>query len=201
MKTLSALVYFFLFSCAINTYTLARDCNEKKTQDCKVNPLKDFNEYGLNNYTQWPWITGYQISGLHWNQFVTVFINGSADIYKNNYAGYLEQFLEEDDEDEDEDEESVLKFGSYPAGTVVAKENYSSSDGKPGDLVSITVMVKQEAGFDTKRGDWEYLWFSPQGKVLMRGNSSNPAIEAACSSCHGNVADRDYLFSTSFSVP
>ncbi len=178
-------------------------------QECRVNAIKGHEDLGLNNYVRWAWLTGYEASGLHWNQFISLSMNKGIKEYKNNYAIYLQSFLndDEDDEDEDDEEENTEQtatakpgYKTYPIGTTIVKENYLSDQGKPGDLSSITVMHKREKGFDTGSGDWEYLQFGADGKLFFRGGSEKLVVKHSCHSCHMNVAERDFVFATMLSV-
>ena len=48
-------------------------------------------------------------------------------------------------------------------------------------------MVKRPAGYDPKGGDWEYLVFSPEGRLEGRG------VLPLCARCHAD-APYDHLF-------
>ena len=143
----------------------------------------------------WSRLTGFEYSGLHWKQFVAIFVNKGADIYRENYLAYLSLYRDEDD-DEDEDEETEQVFKVYSQGTVFLKENYQANQGKPGEPSSLTLMIKRQAGFDHQGGDWEYLQSDVNGDIIMQGNSQDPQIKSACADCHMNMAERDYIFST-----
>ena len=146
-------------------------------------------------------MSGFELSALHWNQFVTIFVNQSADIYRHNYLEYLRVTQDDYDEEEDENEDGdiISRFKSYPVGTIIAKEGYDSSNGKPGIPLFIVMMKKHPPGYDPKFGDWEYMKFTADGKTLLQGKSSEPQVNAQCAQCHINVGDRDYIFSSFFS--
>lgn len=152
---------------------------------------------------KWLRMSGFELSSLHWNQFVAVFINDNPEVYRNNYLEYLRTSQDYDDEGEDEEEETTPKsnFKAYPAGTLLAKEGYTSHQGKPGDPTFLVIMKKHPNGFDDENGNWEYMQFSTDGQTLMRGKASDPKVKVLCSGCHLNVADRDYVFGTFFSGP
>jgi hypothetical protein len=161
-------------------------------------PAKDNPALYANYRSKWFRLTGFELSSLHWNQFVAVFINQSPEIYRNNYVEYFR--TSQDDWDDNEDEEArVSQFKTYPVGTMVAKEGYTSHQGKPGELTFLVVMKKREKNYDAKNGDWEYMKFAPDGTTLMRGKGSDPQVLAECAGCHINVAYRDYIFATFFS--
>ena len=151
---------------------------------------------------KWSRMTGFELSSLHWNQFVAIFINQSPEVYRNNYVEYLRTSQDDYDEEEDEDENGdpkPSKFKQYPVGTMLAKEGYSSHKGKPGEPTFLVIMKKREKGYDPASGNWEYMQFAPDGTTMLRGKGSEPTIAKLCSGCHINVADRDYIFSSFFS--
>lgn len=149
---------------------------------------------------KWHRLSGFELSSLHWNQFVSIFINQSPNIYRNNYLEYLRSSQDDWDDDwDDEDEEgkqTQSKFKAYPVGTVIAKEGFDSSKGKPGNALFISIMRKREKGYDSANGDWEYLQFDPNGQTLLKGKATQKDVQAQCASCHLNVADRDFIFSS-----
>ena len=174
--------------------------NEKVTNPFHVMPfaLPKSNGHSYTDYRKnWSRLTGFEYSGLHWKQFVAIFVNKGADIYRENYLAYLSLYRDEDD-DEDEEEEDAAEqvFKAYPDGTIFLKENYLAHQGKPGEPSSLTLMIKRQAGFDTQGGDWEYLQSDVAGNTIMQGSSQDPEIKNACADCHMNMAERDYIFST-----
>lgn len=190
-------IYLMLCCLLFPQFTFASCANNPL--ECKKSAIKEFSEFNLDQYSKWSWLSGYEYSGLHWNQFISVYTNIATREYKNNYAMYIKEFL--DDDDEDEEEEPALTpqqkgYMLYPTGTVFVKENYLADAGKPGQLVSVTVMVKHESGFDEEGGNWEYLQFSATGQLVFRGDSKNPAARTVCAGCHINVKERDNVFST-----
>ena len=36
---------------------------------------------------------------------------------------------------------------------------------------------------------------TPEGKIILQGNSKDPGIKKVCIDCHTNIKDRDYIFS------
>ncbi|MBL8993416.1 MAG: cytochrome P460 family protein [Spirochaetia bacterium] len=142
-------------------------------------------------------ITGFEYSGLHWNQGVVVYINKHVDAYWENYKLYIEQL-------EEEDRSRKFNFKKYPVGTVLVKENFNLGKGTqkvPISAQTATVMVKREVGYDKEGNDWEYVRFNTKGKVLLDGNSKDPAVKRSCYDCHRNVEARDYVFSTFYKNP
>ena len=161
----------------------------------------------LRNYRQsFQRLTGFEHSGLHWNRFIAVYINDNSQAYINNYFQNLRQFQYEFDEDFTDDMKNINQeiprgFKPYPAGTVLIKENYSGETGRPSKPVDLTIMIKHQAGYDPMNGDWEYILNSVGGEILLRGKGQDPAIQEACANCHQNISERDYIFSTFYSVP
>lgn len=79
------------------------------------------------------------------------------------------------------------KTPHFPVGSVVVKEKLPSETSKPPEL--LTVMIKRAAGFDTPKGDWEYLVAEGSGqKAYERGKLAN------CASCHDAQRNSDYVF-------
>ena len=149
---------------------------------------------GAQNYQkEWLRLTGFELSGLHWEQFVVVYTNEGDKTYRHNFVQYSAWF------DDPEDEDNEPQYRQYPIGTVLIKENYSIAQGKPDKPVSITAMVKQKEGFNSEGGDWEYIQFDHTGKLLLRGSGKDPYVSKTCASCHENVSDRDFIFSNIYS--
>ena len=136
-------------------------------------------------------LTGFEYSGLHWDQFVVIYAKESQPIYQYNYLEFVRTALSEDDEEDD----STPEFKQYNRGDIILKENYDKQQGRPGNPVSLTYMIKREAGYDQENGNWEYVQLDLQGNTMMRGNTTNPKVKALCFGCHVNIAERDFIFS------
>lgn len=152
-----------------------------------------------NYRKKWSRLTGFEYSGLHWQQFVSIYVNKGEDIYRKNYLAYLALYRSDDDDVQEEDT-TIDIFQEYELGTIFLKENYLSNEGKPSHPSSLTIMIKRKPGYDEMGGNWEYLQSDINGNVLMQGNSTNPKIKKVCSECHANMAERDYVFSTFLSA-
>lgn len=151
----------------------------------------------LKDYrTQWDRLTGFEHSGLHWQQFIAVFINKDAGVYENNYSEYL-RYYQDSEEDEDEAEEPAFK--PYSPGTIVLKENFDASSGTPHVPLSVTMMIKREPGYDSASGDWQYVQFDKSGKIILDGNAQDDVVNSTCAACHSNISDRDYVFANFYS--
>ena len=144
---------------------------------------------------KWTRLTNYEFSGLHWKQFIVIYVNKEPLNYVKNYAEYSRVYL---DEEEDEEAQSA-NFIKYPEGTIFLKEHYVAIEGKPAAPVSTVIMKKREKGYDSKNGDWEYAQFAVDGSVIMKGDSKAPAVKQNCAACHKGMAERDYIFA-SFSI-
>lgn len=142
---------------------------------------------------KWQRMTGFEHSGLHWEQFVVVYTNKGSAVYKHNFLQYSAWF------DDPEDEDNEPQYQTYPTGTAFIKENYKIANGKPHDFTSVTVMIKRKPGFNPAGGDWEYLQFNQNGKQIIRGKGSDQNVNNVCADCHSNVAQRDFIFSNIYS--
>ncbi|AOT08085.1 cytochrome P460 family protein [Pseudoalteromonas luteoviolacea] len=157
-------------------------------------------EEALKDYrTQWNRVTGFEHSGLHWQQFIVVFLNQDVKVYENNYLEYLRYYQDYDEEEEDEDEVAEPNFKAYKPGTIVLKENFSSQSGAPHDALTVTMMIKREKGYSKGFGDWEYVQFDKEGTIILSGKGSEPAIKHMCSNCHASIEERDFIFANFYS--
>ncbi len=77
----------------------------------------------------------------------------------------------------------------FPTGSIIVKEKFP--DLQSHKLEMLTVMVKREPGYDSTRGDWEYLVVDGDlAEIKARG-----AIQS-CQGCHIEQASNDYIFRT-----
>ena len=77
--------------------------------------------------------------------------------------------------------------GALPVGATVVKEKLAGA--KADRLVAYAAMVKREAGYDPKHGNWEYVFVESGGRgEVQRGKLAN------CIACHSGMASQDYLF-------
>lgn len=150
----------------------------------------------LGDYRQnWTRLTGVEPSGLHWNQKVVVYTNEDADIYRHNHLTF-EQLLAYDEDEAEEDEEPSFAFKTYAPGTIILKENYIANAQPFVKPASVTVMMKQDKGYDPAMGDWRFVQFDTTGHIVVDGSSQDPGVNIVCAFCHRSMADRDYVFST-----
>lgn len=165
----------------------------------KFSNVPKFDGFDLDYRKKWSRITGYEYSGLHWKQFVVIYVNGSADIYRNNYQAYLSNYTDDDDY-EDGSEVIESEFEEYPEGTIFIKEHYLNNEGHPGVFNGLSIMTKRKKGYDPEFGDWEYTYVDAQGRITEHGNSNNAMVNSLCVNCHANLKERDYVFSTFYSA-
>ncbi len=169
------------------------------TAPSPFNPPPSFEEILKDYRNTWIRLTSLEFSGLHWNQGIVVYINKHHKVFINNYIYYLQEIeglSEYEDCDIEEDEDCETPFKTYPVGTIVLKENFALANGVPTAPLTVTLMRKRDPGYDPEAGDWEYVQYDPQGHLVLQGNTQNPAVKAACSECHENLASRDFIFST-----
>ena len=75
------------------------------------------------------------------------------------------------------------KEGAIPNGAIIVKENYTPQ----GVLAANTVMYKR-SGYNPDHNDWFWL------KVLADGTVEKQGMVEGCQTCHGEVADNDYVW-------
>lgn len=141
---------------------------------------------------RWTPVTGVEFSGLHWKQNVSIYMNRDAERYAKNYREYIRLYVDQDIEEAPESGQ----FEPYVPGTVFLKENYLPGEPKPGTPLTITAMIKREKGYDPDANDWQFIQWDTEGKILVDGNSRNPPAKLMCITCHANMAERDFVFST-----
>jgi hypothetical protein len=77
----------------------------------------------------------------------------------------------------------------FPEGSIIVKEKLTTKDSPTPEL--LTVMIKQQKGFNPESGDWEYMVLDGTGaKMEGRGNLQN------CQACHIANQKSDYIFRT-----
>jgi len=78
--------------------------------------------------------------------------------------------------------------GPFPVGSMIVKQKFREQNKQPELL---TMMIKREAGFDPKFGNWEYLVATGDGKSIFgRGKLEQ------CQGCHVSMAKQDYVYRT-----
>ena len=108
--------------------------------------------------------------GPHFLTFISIYVdNKGAAALKNNSA-------------------------KMPVGTVIVKKKlkaaeYKTLDGTISGKEGLGGMIKRDAGYDPKNGDWEYFYQDKEGK-LSSGRLKN------CIECHQKAKQTDYVFRT-----
>ena len=139
-------------------------------------------------------LTGYEYSGLHWGEYISLYVNKNPDAYVQNYLQYIRTYVESDINEANQPGSD--KFTAYAVGTIFLKENYRAVGKKPSNPLTITAMIKRENGYDSATHDWEFVQFNSEGRVLFDGNSRDAPTQAMCIKCHRNSDERDFVFST-----
>ena len=144
--------------------------------DTVLNPLnitpspfavpKEYNEEYKDYRHSWSILTGFEFSGLHWNQYIVLFVNKEPSRYINNYTEYVKLYKNQDLNKDENDEEEEKHFEPYTLGTIFLKEHYLPHDGKPKIPTTITSMIKRKPGYDSASGDWQYLQWGTDGKII-----------------------------------
>lgn len=75
----------------------------------------------------------------------------------------------------------------FPVGSLIVKEKRAKPDSTLPELC--TVMLKREAGYNAKGGDWEYFVTNGTG---TRINESG--IIAKCAACHAKRKETDFVY-------
>lgn len=78
-------------------------------------------------------------------------------------------------------EAGLTKGAPKPNGAMIVKDNFNSRE----KLKFITLMYKVE-GLNPSAGDWYWVEYSPEGRVLAEGPGS-------CAGCHSPRAANDYI--------
>lgn len=81
------------------------------------------------------------------------------------------------------------KTPQFAPGSVIVKEKSPKQDSAIPEL--LTVMIKRAPGYDSKKGDWEYLLVDKQPE-----NEGNRGKLSYCQSCHVPQQARGYIFRT-----
>jgi hypothetical protein len=143
--------------------------------------------------SRWAQLSRIAVSGMHWNQWVIVYSNLGEAPYHHNQQLWWNQ---EQASGWADGSQQAVDYTHYQPGTVLLKEGFSGPAAHHLQPTFLALMVKHPPGYDAEYGDWEFIQSSPQGKVMVRGPMSAPGVAAACGNCHSNVADRDFVFST-----
>lgn len=159
----------------------------------------------FGEYRKWIQLSHFKLSGLHWNNRISTYINKNEKIFVNNY---LTQSSIEENQDCDfidtyteNENECEYTFQTYPIGTIIIKENYLHGDGIPTQPLTLTAMIKKENNQKNSVNNWEYIQLAVDGKLILAGTAKDPLVKQICATCHMNMAHRDYIFSTFYQNP
>jgi hypothetical protein len=115
--------------------------------------------------------TGPYHSKDHNGRYVSNFVN---DIAAGNYARYEAS-------------------GTFPVGSVLAKDSLVVSDSGRVLFGALSVMEKMAPGFNPDGGDWRYTLILPDGRVFGRTGTSDARAVEFCQDCHVDSA-QDHVF-------
>ncbi len=136
-----------------------------------VTATNDYSAWGTWPTDEWNDFSNYLVSGEPHGNVVRIFVNDVA----------LEAAAD------------PAFAGALPAGSMIVKENYMSTDpAEPGDVAALTVMYKVD-GFNPDANDW-YWVKSAEGKS---GVAKEGAV-GGCIGCHGQANNHDYLLRYGF---
>jgi len=79
------------------------------------------------------------------------------------------------------------QLGAMPRGAILVKENYTPDS----VLAAVTVMVKQNPGYNPAHNDWWFMKRNADGSVDAAGRGEG------CQNCHQDAAANDYVFTGS----
>lgn len=91
---------------------------------------------------------------------------------------------------------------------VIVKDNYGGNDAtmesvaeSPEEhLMSVTIMVQREWGYDPENNNWFWVKYAPDGSIVKNDKGMALAGKVAkgsdqgCIACHASAKDNDYMF-------
>jgi hypothetical protein len=77
-------------------------------------------------------------------------------------------------------------LGSFPQGTVIAKEKLAAADSKAPEGIGMMVKHASPSSFDST-GGWQFLYYPEAG--------TRDQVQEHCARCHASAKGRDYVFS------
>ena len=84
--------------------------------------------------------------------------------------------------------------GTFPVGSVIAKDSFSVTESHEILLGPLFVMEKMPEGFNEISGDWKYIQIQPDGTVLGETKGEGADAVKYCIACHAAVEQQDHLF-------
>lgn len=88
----------------------------------------------------------------------------------------------------------TAKNPRFPVGTIVLKEKFSQKQSQTPEF--FTIMLKREAGYNPRGGDWQYLIMG-----AAKARIEKPADIERCQSCHSAWAERSDFISRTYLSP
>ncbi len=121
-----------------------------------------------------------------WRRYnVTPYLSATHGLlYVNNYAN--QQAV---------DYGKAETAGTFPVGSVLAKDSFEVTD--LGDVFTgpLTLMEKMPPGFSPDQRDWRYTMIMPDGSLFGTTNGENSVRVEYCAECHRGAGDeQDHLF-------
>ncbi len=146
------------------------DAEATNVYDCLLKELKTAyaksdNKIALS-YASWPRYSkrAYQ-SATHGSRFVQNYANEKGRAY-----GAFES------------------AGTFPAGTVLAKDSFSVNVDGTISAGPLFIMEKMQAGFNSDSGDWRYTMIMPNGTIAGTTKGRGNENVEFCIGCHISVA-------------
>lgn len=103
--------------------------------------------------------------------------------YVNNYAN-----------DVAKDYGRYEEAGTFPVGSVLAKDSFSVSKEGAVDIGPLFLMEKMPSGFNRVSGDWRYSMILPNGEFFGETKGRGAQKVEYCIGCHLTKEDLDHVF-------
>lgn len=84
--------------------------------------------------------------------------------------------------------------GTFPEGSVIAKDSFSVTKTREILLGPLYVMIKMAPGFNELTGDWKYVQIQPDGLLLGETDGEGGERVQYCIACHLAKAEQDHLY-------
>jgi len=99
------------------------------------------------------------------------------------------------------------QHGEFRDGTIIVKEmvdvgGKKAASGKGyfmGQYIGLEAAVKSERHFPGEPGNWAYFSFTNEDLETLKPRTA-PMAQATCNSCHGSLADDDFVFTQHYPV-
>lgn len=84
--------------------------------------------------------------------------------------------------------------GTFPVGSVLAKDSFAVSKDGTVDIGPLFLMEKMPPGFNRVSGDWRYSMILPDGRFFGETKGRGARKVEYCIGCHLAKEDQDHLF-------